>query len=632
MLGHGSRARTGRAGRSTRARLPAFEQIRGREQAPAARVRGRERLAGRELLALHRRLERVVVAVGAPAFLERDPPQHRAVGRPRRRRRATTPTRAPRRACARATGSSTRDSGRRCARRGRRCRPPRRSRSRRSIRSRSGHDDGLGGLARERRRSRGSALAPAAVAARAVGRGRRASRSTSAHARARRRRRAAPARRVGRPLWRRTASSSAFWSSWARRLARLSSGASSGSIALARLVRHSAASATRGAGPEAGGRGCAGASRGSAPTASSCPARRRANSESTSASAAATSVSASSRGGARNELDVLARLAVGRPSAVVASPSGATTPSSLSISAAISAAMSIVSLFPADRSTAARASTCASASVASRNVRLTVRYASSRWSRPARSARSARSAAAPAHEIAEHALARRLRLVEHLAPLPARVLEDRLGLDLARSRASTRRALRPATTTSAVCASASAVRAASISVASARVRSAAAAARRPCGAARSSAFLRMSSLASRAERSSRAVSSPSASSSSCSDSGRGARTCSSSASIAASSSCSLPAGQRRAPRTPASGSARTSVSLKPRTPFANDRLATSSGERRGSARDDSLPPVGLVHRNPHTPNARDAVCPPGDMLIAREEIALARGSGAVHVG
>ncbi len=54
------------------------------------------------------------------------------------------------------------------------------------------------------------------------------------------------------------------------------------------------------------------------------------------------------------------------------------SPSSFSISAAISAATSIGSLLDADRSTAARASTCASASVASRNVRLTVRYASSR--------------------------------------------------------------------------------------------------------------------------------------------------------------------------------------------------------------------------------------------------------------
>src|SRR5262245_20343577 len=43
-------------------------------------MRGWERLARREVLTLHRRLECVVVAVGALPFLERHPPQDRAVG------------------------------------------------------------------------------------------------------------------------------------------------------------------------------------------------------------------------------------------------------------------------------------------------------------------------------------------------------------------------------------------------------------------------------------------------------------------------------------------------------------------------------------------------------------------------
>src|SRR5882757_9306106 len=43
-------------------------------------MRGRQCLPGRKLLALHRRLERIVVTIGAPALFERYPPQHRVVG------------------------------------------------------------------------------------------------------------------------------------------------------------------------------------------------------------------------------------------------------------------------------------------------------------------------------------------------------------------------------------------------------------------------------------------------------------------------------------------------------------------------------------------------------------------------
>src|SRR5437868_7947902 len=61
-------------------RLPTFEETGGREEAPATGMCRWEGLPGWELLALHRGLERVVVAVGATAFLERHPPQDRLLG------------------------------------------------------------------------------------------------------------------------------------------------------------------------------------------------------------------------------------------------------------------------------------------------------------------------------------------------------------------------------------------------------------------------------------------------------------------------------------------------------------------------------------------------------------------------
>src|SRR5204863_3924881 len=52
------------------------ENVRGRQQATATGVRGWERLARRKLLTLYGRLQGIVVAVRAAAFLERHPPQH----------------------------------------------------------------------------------------------------------------------------------------------------------------------------------------------------------------------------------------------------------------------------------------------------------------------------------------------------------------------------------------------------------------------------------------------------------------------------------------------------------------------------------------------------------------------------
>src|SRR5215831_13711728 len=65
------------------ARAPAsstFEHSGGREQALAPGMRRRERLARRELLALHGRLQCVVVAVGTMSVFGRYPPEHRFVG------------------------------------------------------------------------------------------------------------------------------------------------------------------------------------------------------------------------------------------------------------------------------------------------------------------------------------------------------------------------------------------------------------------------------------------------------------------------------------------------------------------------------------------------------------------------
>src|SRR5690348_9419286 len=58
-----------------------LECVDGREQAAAARMRRWMWLPGREVLAFHGRLERVVVAVGAPALLRRYPLQQASVAR-----------------------------------------------------------------------------------------------------------------------------------------------------------------------------------------------------------------------------------------------------------------------------------------------------------------------------------------------------------------------------------------------------------------------------------------------------------------------------------------------------------------------------------------------------------------------
>ena len=221
-------------------------------------MRGRERLTGRERRALHRRLQPVVVAVGAAALDRRDPPQHRAVGdrvvdaaRPRHREHVD-------RARPRATGSSTRGSGHRCARRGRRCRLPRRSRSPTAIRSRSGSTI----VSAASRTSASSARAGFATdrdpaRRRTPRRARRC--TTAAHAREqlrlghehlRRRsggpcggapRRAARSDRPGRrawPAWRPTTSSGSSTSARARRA---TPGAASGSAASVASARRSGA-------------------------------------------------------------------------------------------------------------------------------------------------------------------------------------------------------------------------------------------------------------------------------------------------------------------------------------------------------------------------------------------------------
>ena len=176
-----------------------LEKHRGCEQALAAGMRGRELLPGRELLALDGRLECVVVAIGAMPFLERastTAPRRRA---PRRRRRATTRTRAPRRACARAIGSSTRGSARRCVRRDRPCRRLRRSRSRPRVVRAAAPTIVSAASVDERGRSRSRPSPPAATRP-APYASSSASRSTPSHsAVARRRSRRAPARRAAGP-------------------------------------------------------------------------------------------------------------------------------------------------------------------------------------------------------------------------------------------------------------------------------------------------------------------------------------------------------------------------------------------------------------------------------------------------
>ena len=100
----------------------------------------------------------------------------------------------------------------------------------------------------ERRRTRRRLRAGRRRARRGTPRRARRAARRSTPRRSRHRRRAAPAPAVGRPLWRRTASSSAFWSSCAARLARFTSGPTSGStVATCRARQESAPEAGSGA-------------------------------------------------------------------------------------------------------------------------------------------------------------------------------------------------------------------------------------------------------------------------------------------------------------------------------------------------------------------------------------------------
>ena len=138
-------------------------RVGGRQQAAAPRMRGRVQLTGREATNPYGRFQAVVVTVGAPAFDQRDPAEHRAVGRrvvdaarPRARR-------ARRRATPRATGSSTRGTGRRCARRVRSVSPSSPASIALAMRSRSGQDDRLGRASRAMDASAGTTSAPTAA-------------------------------------------------------------------------------------------------------------------------------------------------------------------------------------------------------------------------------------------------------------------------------------------------------------------------------------------------------------------------------------------------------------------------------------------------------------------------------------
>ena len=591
-------------------------------------MRGRERLAGRELLALHRGFERVVVAIGAAPFLERDPPQHRLVGnrvvhaaRPRRREHFA-------RACARATGSSTRGSGRRCARRAHRCRPRRRSRSQRSAARAAAPTTDFGRLARE--------LVARGLGARAR---RDAARAVGAVERVAQHLRPVVAGDVGlaEHLLRASGGPCGAGPSRAARSGRPGPGAwpasaapaSSGSIALARRVRHSSAlDAARRAGAAdglvaaavAGGRRSRRGRRAGGRRASRRrPARSRPRSRRRSPARV------------RHEPDVLAvatpldrrrrrrrRRRAGSPSVAVdvdARRSGG-SPSSFSISAAISAATSIGSLIRrrsldrgarldlrerfgrveeraldgavrveqigrARRATLRSARSGARAGARDRRARARAPTSPRRASRGLDGARCSRIASASALADVERSTAAR-----------ASAARDELRGSAPRlPPCATRAGRRPR----------------------ARVRSAAAArlldqprrrAPRPSCGCRRWPRARNAAAGRSPRPARRAAPAPTAAA--------GVRSCSSSASIAASSSCSWP-------RAAASSSAtrfrnaRTSVSLKPRTPFANDAVRDLVGRQTRRARDHSLPPVGLVHRNPHTPEregCRVSACAP----------------------
>ena len=349
-------------------------------------------------------------------------------------------TRAPRRATARATGSSTRGSGRRSARRDRRCRLRRPSRSRRdALRAAAPRSPRpLRGRARDRRRG----LSPPgrdAARRRRPRRPRRAARSTHAVSSASRSGSTwsavgpalVPADRVEQrvlivlrgalgPLDAagRAARSTCRWpASLATRRRRHRLGLRRGSDFGAGLRRAAPRVASDAAVSSAGALAPASAA---SEAASAWPARIRANSESTSASVPSAPSSRSSASsvdrGVGTSISALSAISIATTSTTVRRVAGGRV--ERFDLRRDSAARSNGSVRSADRSATDRASTCASASVASRNVRFTVRYASSRRSRPTAQLLDLRlQQRAPPDEIGEHALARRLRLVEHLPAL-----------------------------------------------------------------------------------------------------------------------------------------------------------------------------------------------------------------------
>ena len=116
---------------------------------------------------------------------------------------------------------------------------------------------------------------------------------------------------------------------------------------------------------------------------------------------------------------------------------------------------------------AARASTCASAPVASRKVRFTTRYASSRWSRPPRSSSTcAWSRPRRRNKSASTRSTRRLGLVEHVASLLTCGFDQLLGLTFGALGVVRSSASRPRRAISAAFCSASATIAAAASSAS----------------------------------------------------------------------------------------------------------------------------------------------------------------------
>ena len=591
-------------------------------------MRGRERLTGRELLALHRRLERRCRrsrSSGPPRTGSTAAPRRRE---PRRTRRATTPTRARRRALARATGSSTRGSGRRCARRDRRCRPRRRSRSRPSRRSRSGRDDRLGGLARRDRRSRVAALGAgrdAAGAVRAVDRvaqhrAPRVASSASASRQHLRRGRAAlvaPHRVEQRVL--------VVLGAALGPLEQRPRAADRATLA-ARDVRHSAA-ADRGLRRRrlggVVGAGVAGSARlGDRPSLGRASRRRP-------------SARRGRRGGGRTaSRRRRARRDVGRRSSASSAPASTATTSTTRGRRRRSPASSMrrsprspSSCFDlgrdlgrdverlARRSPSVRPRRAPRPARALRSLRGTcaspcgTRRADGRARRAAR--RSARCSSARRRTRSASTRSRAAFASSSISrPCCARVLEDRLGLGVAPRRASpSARASASATQLGRL-----APRPPRCAPRAARRPRRACARRRPrprrrARAARSSAFLRMSSLASRAERSSRAVSSPSASSSSCSVSGRGVRSCSSSASIARLELLLAVARRRRAPRRRASGT------RGPRSRRSRGRRSRTTGSRsrraRGAECSRSLAAAGRTRSSgPPYPRTRGMPCRP----------------------